>query len=135
MYSHRAPRVSLSAPTTLSALGVLTVGAALFVSLRSTRPQDLIGALLFLGIFLTLGWLIAMVRRASRRDPLLRQGSGCAQESSTRDLMCSLPDGHHGEHLDHRTNQRFQETFTGLVSGVTFYRDADGRREMIHDAF
>ena len=135
MYSPRAPRASVSAPTTLSALGVLTVGAALFVSLRYTRPQDLTGALLFLGIFLTLGWLIAMVRRASRRNPLLRQGPGCAQESLAGALVCSQPEGHHGEHLDRRTGKHFQETLTGAVAGTTFYRDQNGRREMIHDAF
>lgn len=135
MYSPRAPRASVSVPTTISALGVLTVSAALFVSLRYTRPQDLVGALLFLGIFLALAWLIAMVRRASRRDSLLRQGSDCAQESPAGGLVCSQPEGHHGVHLDRRTGEHFQETLTGVVGGATFYRDQNGRREMFHDAF
>lgn len=135
MSSPHTPQARRAPATTVQALTVLTVCAVLFTALRYTRPHDLTGALLLLGVFLVLGSLIVLVRRASRRDPLVRPGPGCAQETPSQELCCSLPAGHHGAHIDRRTNHRFQDTLTGLVSGATFYRDANGRREIIHDAF
>ncbi|STX33408.1 hypothetical protein [Kocuria rosea] len=91
------------------------------------RPQDLIGALLFLGSFLTLGWLIAMVRRVRRRAPVLGRGSGCAQENPAGAPVCSQSEGHHRVHHDRRTGEHFPQALTGAVGGATFYRDPNGR--------
>ncbi|WP_298585732.1 hypothetical protein [uncultured Kocuria sp.] len=136
MYAPRPPRSHLSSRATISsALRVVAVCGALFASMRVTRPHDLTGALLLLGVFLVLGSLVVLVRRAGPRDPLLRQGPGCVLQNPAGNLVCALPDGHHGPHLDRRTRQPFQDTLTGSVDGATFYRDESGRREVIHDAF
>lgn len=136
VYSPHTPRGRVSArATTVNALLVVAVCAALFVAMRYTRPHDTTGALLLLSAFLAAGALVVMARLASRRDPLLRLGPGWAQECPAGEPACSLPEGHHGSQRDRRNQQQFPPDLTGVVSGTTFYRDQHGHVGAIHDAF
>lgn len=136
MHSPHTPRVRVSArATTLNALAVVAVCAALFVAMRHTRPHDMIGALLLLSTFLVVGGLVVMVRRAGRCDPLLRLGPGWAAESPAGELPRSLSGEHDGSPGGRRTRQHVPPSPTGVVSGSSFYGDQRGHGGAIHDAF